>query len=129
MIMRLHMGVALDNPYRAGGTTGTDFTGVRFPADPRNCSKCHVDSPPPTYTVPVPNGLIPTTDKSFFYSPIGPTASACLGCHNGEDAAAHAYQMTSPFAESCSVCHQEGADFAVTKVHARDTIWPPADAR
>jgi hypothetical protein len=129
MIMRLHMGVAADNTYKAGGTTGTDFGGLRFPADPRNCAKCHVDTPDPTWTVPVPDGLIANIDKSFFYSPIQPTASACLSCHNGQDAAAHAYLQTAPFGESCPVCHQEGADFAVNKIHVRDEIWPPEDAR
>jgi OmcA/MtrC family decaheme c-type cytochrome len=126
MAHRIHMGVALDSTYSAGGTTGTNFNGVRFPGDPRNCSKCHVGT---TYTVPLPDGLIPTTALRFFYSPLQPTASACLGCHNGVDAAAHAFEMTAPFGESCPVCHQEGADFAVTKVHARDRVWPPEDAR
>jgi len=126
MIHRIHMGVALENTYSAGGTTGTNFNGVRFPADPRNCSKCHLDN---TYLVPVPDGLIPTIAARFFYSPMGPTASACLGCHNAEHAAAHTYQMTAPFAESCEVCHGESADFAVSKVHNRNTIWPPEDAR
>jgi OmcA/MtrC family decaheme c-type cytochrome len=131
MLMRIHMGVAADEIYVAGGLAGenhTDFGGLRFPADPRNCAKCHVDNPP-TYTVPVPDGLIPTVAPAFFYSPVQPTASACLACHNGKDAAIHAFQMTAPFGESCPVCHEEGADFAVTKVHARDEIWPPEDAR
>ncbi len=126
MIHRIHMGVVLENTYSAGGTTGTNFNGVRFPADPRNCSKCHVGT---TYQVPLPDGLIPTKAPRFFYSPLQPTAAACLGCHNGEDSAAHAFQMTSPFAESCSICHQESGDFAVTKVHDRKTVWPPEDAR
>ncbi len=126
MIHRIHMGVELDNTYSAGGTTGTNFNGVRFPADPRNCSKCHVGT---TYMLPLPGGLIPTLAARFFYSPLQPAASACLGCHNGEDAAAHAFQMTSPFGESCEVCHKEGAGFAVGKVHARTSVWPPEDAR
>jgi len=113
MIMGLHMGSSLDNTTTVNTT---NFNGLRFPGDQRDCAKCHVGT---TYTVPVPDGLIPTVDPSFFYSPLGPTASACLGCHNGSDAAAHAYQMTAPFAESCQVCHEEGADFAVTNVHAR----------
>jgi OmcA/MtrC family decaheme c-type cytochrome len=126
MVHRIHMGVALDQPYAAGGTTGTDFTGTRFSGDPRNCAKCHVNN---SYLLPLPDGLIPTKAPRFFYSPMQPTAAACLGCHNGEDAATHAYVMTTPLGESCAVCHQEGADFAVTKMHAQDTVWPPEDAR
>ncbi len=134
MIMRIHMGVAADEVYIAGGTAGethTNFGGVRYPADPRNCAKCHVDKPAPTYTVPLTAaGLLPTVAPRFFYSPLQPTAASCLSCHNGEDAAVHAQSMTAPLlGESCSVCHKEGADDAVTKVHSRLTVWPPEDAR
>jgi OmcA/MtrC family decaheme c-type cytochrome len=113
MIMGLHMGSSLDTTVTVNTT---NLNGVRFPGNQRNCAKCHVQT---TYTVPVPDGLIPTVDPTFFYSPLQPTASACLSCHNGEDAAAHAFQMTAPFFESCPVCHQESADFAVSKIHAR----------
>jgi OmcA/MtrC family decaheme c-type cytochrome len=113
MIMGLHMGSSLDSTVTVNTT---NFNGLRFPGDQRDCAKCHVGT---TYTVPLPDGLIPTVDPTFLYSPLRPTASACLACHNGADAAAHAYLMTAPFAESCQVCHQEGADFAVTKIHAR----------
>ena len=113
MIMGIHMGQNLDETYTINTT---NYNGLRFPGDQRDCAKCHVGT---TYTVPLPDGLLPTINPSFFYSPLQPAASACLGCHNGEDAAAHAYQMTAPFGESCPVCHQEGADFAVSKVHAR----------
>ena len=113
MVMGIHMSGLLDNTYTLNNT---NYNGLHFPGDVRDCAKCHVGT---TYTVPLPNGLIPTINPSFFYSPLQPTASACLGCHNGVDAAAHAYEQTAPFGESCPVCHQEGADFAVTKVHAR----------
>jgi len=113
MIMGLHMGESLDTTVTVNTT---NFNGLRFPGDQRNCAKCHVAT---TYTVPVPSGLFPTADPTFWYSPLQPTASACLACHNGEDAAAHAFQMTAPFFESCAVCHEEGADFAVSKIHAR----------
>ena len=113
MIMGIHMSELLDDTYTINTT---NYNGLRYPGDQRNCAKCHVGT---TYTVPLPAGLIPTIDPTFFYSPLQPTASACLGCHNGVDAAAHAYEMTAPFGESCPVCHQEGADFAVSKMHAR----------
>ena len=114
MAMGIHMGGQLENTYTVNTT---NYNGLRFPGDQRNCAKCHVGT---TYTVPLPDGLIPTIDATFFYSPLLPTASACLGCHNGVDAADHAIQMTAPFGESCPVCHEEGADFAVTKLHARN---------
>jgi OmcA/MtrC family decaheme c-type cytochrome len=126
MIHRIHMGVVLESTYSAGGTTGLNFNGVRFPGDPRNCSKCHVGT---TNTIPLPDGLIPTIAARFFYSPLQPTAAACLGCHNALHAAAHAFAQTTVFGESCEVCHAEGADFAVSKVHARREAWPPEDAQ
>jgi OmcA/MtrC family decaheme c-type cytochrome len=132
MIMRIHMGVAADEVYVAGGTADeahTNFGGVRYPGDPRNCAKCHIDKPAPTYTLPLADGLLPTVAPKFFFSPVQPMSASCLSCHNGEDAAAHADLMTAPIGESCTVCHQEGADFAVTKVHARRTVWGPEDAR
>ena len=113
MIMGLHMGSSLASTVTINTT---NLNGLLFPGDQRDCAKCHVAT---TYTVPLPSGLIPTVDPTFWYSPLQPTASACLSCHNGADDAAHAYQMTSPFGESCQVCHQEGAEFAVSAVHAR----------
>jgi OmcA/MtrC family decaheme c-type cytochrome len=128
MVHRIHMGVTLDNTFTVFGFSGTpiNFNGVRYPADPRNCSKCHVGT---TYTVPLPDGLAPTDAPAFFTTPLQPTASACLGCHNAEHAASHAVANTTPLGESCAVCHQEGADFAATKVHSRNSVWPPEDAR
>ena len=114
MIMGLHMGSSLASTVTINTT---NLNGLLFPGDQRDCAKCHVAT---TYTVPLPSGLIPTVSTpTFWYSPLQPTASACLSCHNGADDAAHAYQMTSPFGESCQVCHQEGAEFAVSAVHAR----------
>jgi OmcA/MtrC family decaheme c-type cytochrome len=70
---------------------------------------------------------------------VGPMGSACLSCHDHADSAAHVQAMTvggfsippalasgpqSPFTyvipptESCTVCHQESAQFSVSSVHA-----------
>ena len=46
-------------------------------------------------------------------------ATACLGCHDSQAAAAHAFSMTAPFGEACATCHGPDALFAVDKVHAR----------
>lgn len=117
MIHRIHSGADLSRDYTVYRTRGVfNFNEVVFPGDRRNCAKCHVNE---SYQLPVSDGLAKTLAPREFYSPLGPAASACLGCHDGEDAAAHTYLMTAPFGESCAVCHGEGADFAVSKVHAR----------
>ncbi len=113
-IHRIHRGVDLENDWTINGTN--NYNGVRFPGDLRDCAKCHVNN---SNTLPLPNGLADANTPRLQYSPMKPTAQACLGCHDGDNAASHAFQMTAPFGESCTVCHEEGADFAVSKVHAR----------
>jgi predicted CXXCH cytochrome family protein len=45
--------------------------------------------------------------------------TACLACHDGTDAKAHAEtQTTASGAEACGVCHEEGRIEAVSEVHA-----------
>jgi len=116
MIHRIHSGEELSRDYTVYRTRGVfNFNEVKFPGDRRNCEKCHVND---SYKLPLSTSMAKTKAPREFFSPLGATASACLGCHDREDAAAHAFLMTSPFGESCTVCHGEGADFAVTKVHA-----------
>jgi predicted CXXCH cytochrome family protein len=55
----------------------------------------------------------------WFWTPTQPVAATCLACHDSVDAASHAFVNTSSIGESCTVCHKEGAEYAVTKVHAR----------
>jgi hypothetical protein len=51
---------------------------------------------------------------------MGPASAACTACHTGKETAAHTQLMTSPtLGESCDVCHGNGAEFSVDKVHAR----------
>jgi hypothetical protein len=69
--------------------------------------------------LPLPKNLLSVTTPRGFFSPTPPTATACLGCHDGISAAAHAYVNIAPFGEACASCHGEDAQFAVTKVHAR----------
>ncbi len=113
MVHRIHTGVDLEQDYSIGGTS---FNGKLYPGDRRDCVKCHDAG---TYTVPLPDGVIPTITPRDFYSPMQPTAAACLGCHSARDAAVHAYTMTTSFGEACEVCHGNDAEFAVDKVHAR----------
>lgn len=120
MIHRIHTGEEMtqDLTIYGFGNSANNFNEVRFPGDRRNCVKCHVGTSYQVSENP-PAGLLPTTTLRDYYSPQSPTAAACLGCHDGRDAAAHAYQMTAPFGESCAACHGQQAEFSVTKVHAR----------
>ncbi|OFW39828.1 MAG: hypothetical protein A3J28_10815 [Acidobacteria bacterium RIFCSPLOWO2_12_FULL_60_22] len=117
IIHRIHTGHELENDFTIWrGGIPRNYNKKLFPGDRRNCAKCHVGN---SYQLPLPEGLTNTVIPRFFYTPLTPAASACLGCHDSKDAAAHAFQMTAPFGESCAVCHGEGMDFAVSKVHAR----------
>jgi OmcA/MtrC family decaheme c-type cytochrome len=113
MVHHIHTGENLERPYVIGST---GFNEVTYPGDRRDCEACHATG---TYTVPLPDGVLPTSTPSDFVTSWAPTAAACLSCHDGADAAAHAYMQTAPWGESCEVCHGEDAEFAVTKVHAR----------
>ena len=113
MIHRIHTGEELREPWVLGGESFSDFA---FMGDRRACEICHL---PGTYGVPLPEGVLPTPDEGEFYTPILPTAAACLSCHSSMEAAAHAYTMTAPFGEACEACHGNDAEFSVAKVHAR----------
>jgi hypothetical protein len=67
----------------------------------------------------MPAGRLPTETPRDWYTPQQPTAAACLGCHDSQAAAAHAFVMTAPFGESCATCHGPDAEFSVDKVHAQ----------
>jgi OmcA/MtrC family decaheme c-type cytochrome len=114
LIHRIHTGEELQNEFRIGNNFVANE--IRFPGDRRNCAKCHVND---SYKLPLPEGLVFADNPKGFFTPWGPAASACLGCHDSQDAAAHAFIMTAPFGESCAACHGEGKDFAVSRVHAR----------
>jgi OmcA/MtrC family decaheme c-type cytochrome len=118
MVHRIHSGENLSQDYTIYGYHGSvnTFNDVRFPGDRRDCVKCHASG---TYTVPLPDTDIPTITERDYFSPMQPTAAACLGCHDTKPAAVHAYTMTSALGEACEVCHASDADFAVDKVHAR----------
>lgn len=114
MIHSLHRGEDLENGFAIGSHDYSDFV---FPGDLRNCDNCHVENS--QQISGLPEGLLPTFTVQAWWSPMEPAAAACLSCHDGDDAAAHAYANTSFFGESCATCHGEGKDFAVDKVHAR----------
>ncbi len=120
MIHRIHSGESLSQEYTIYGHGGrkVPFNDVRFMGDLRDCLKCHVAG---TYSVPdnPREGALATITQRDFYSPQGPTAAACLGCHDTKAAAAHAAQATAPFGEGCASCHGDGAKYSPDAVHAR----------
>ncbi|MBI4441787.1 MAG: OmcA/MtrC family decaheme c-type cytochrome, partial [Acidobacteria bacterium] len=117
MIHRWHAGAELSRDYTVYRSRGVYTANeVHYPADLRNCSKCHVGN---SFTLPLPAGVTNTLAPREFYSPLGPAASACLGCHDTEYAAAHAFSMTTSIGEACAACHGEGKELAVSRVHAR----------
>jgi OmcA/MtrC family decaheme c-type cytochrome len=125
MIHRIHSGENLTHDFTVYGffappnpPNPVNFNEVRFPGDRRDCLKCHVPGANQVSETP-PEGLLPTITLRDWYSPMQPTAAACLGCHDSKPAAAHAYVMTAPFGEACAACHGADAAFAVDKVHAR----------
>jgi OmcA/MtrC family decaheme c-type cytochrome len=120
MIHKIHMGEELQNGYVVYGYQGSvnDFSEVVFPGDLRNCESCHLAG---TFAVPLPADVLPTLSPNTAINPIMlPTTSACLSCHDSDDAAAHADANTSSnLGESCATCHATGRTYAVERVHAR----------
>ena len=117
MVHRIHSGHDLENDFTIyHGSRPVNFNEVHFPGDRRDCETCHVND---SYELPLPAGLANGANPRGFYEPWGPAASACLGCHDSQSTAAHAFLQTSPFGESCATCHGEGKEFAVSRVHAR----------
>ncbi|MDO8715334.1 MAG: OmcA/MtrC family decaheme c-type cytochrome, partial [Dehalococcoidales bacterium] len=115
MIHRIHTGEELTRDFTIYRTRGVfNFNKVEFPGDRTNCAKCHVGN---SYTLPLPETMANTQAPREFYSPLGPAASACLGCHDSTTTSAHASIMTSTAGETCAVCHGRGKEFAVETVH------------
>jgi OmcA/MtrC family decaheme c-type cytochrome len=99
------------------GGSANNYNEVVFPGDRRICEDCHTgDSQQVLATLPP--GRLPTETLRDWYTPQQPTAAACLGCHDSQAAAAHAFVNTAPFGEACAACHGPNADFSVDKVHA-----------
>jgi hypothetical protein len=124
LIHRLHTGISAEaggqmTPFVVYGFGGSknDFSDVLYPADTSDCGKCHVNN---TDFPPVPATRIDVNNPTDFINPTPPTTAACTACHTAKSASAHAAVNTAPtLGESCDVCHGQGADFAVDKVHAR----------
>lgn len=121
MVHRIHRGAGAAEEARDYIVYGYrnslhDYSEVEYPGDLRDCDACHVND---SQQLPLPADLLPTMTPADWWSPTAPAAAACLSCHVSDEAAAHADSNTAIFGESCSVCHGEGKDAAVDKVHAR----------
>lgn len=118
MIHRIHTGANLTTDYTIYGGSGTptNFNGVLFPGDRRDCAKCHVNG---SYQLPLPDNLSNVVNPRGKVNPMGPVAAACMGCHTTTDVASHVVANTNALGESCAVCHGTDAAFSVDKVHAR----------
>lgn len=122
LIHKIHTGENLTTDYTIYGYGGSknNFNDIRFMGDTRDCLKCHVSG---AYAVPVPGTATPVTTPRGYWTPMMPTAADCLTCHDSISSAAHALLNTATIGgnqvESCPVCHQEGADNAVSQMHAR----------
>jgi OmcA/MtrC family decaheme c-type cytochrome len=124
LIHRIHRGHALTQEFTVYGFGGTPHTynEVGYPGDLTSCTKCHVNN---SELLPTTPGQDPVTTLRDFFTPQGPGTAACLGCHDSQDAAAHAYLNTVTFpgatnpAEACATCHGTGKDWSVERVHAK----------
>jgi OmcA/MtrC family decaheme c-type cytochrome len=114
MIHRIHTGENGTTPYKIGST---DFSGVRFPGDRRNCASCHVNG---SEQLPLQAGLQNVSYPAGLLNPVGPATAACTGCHTDIASASHALSNTTDkLGEACAVCHSSTAEFSTSKVHAR----------
>jgi len=125
MIHKIHTGNMLEHaPYviYGFGSSANDFSDVEYPGDRRDCAACHKGN---TFLLPLPDDVHPTLltqvngPNETVTGSVPPIQSACLACHDSDVAAAHAEtNTTGAGVEACEVCHGEGADFAVSAVHA-----------
>lgn len=100
----VHYGHYLDKPEEVHGSY--DYSGVIFPQDIRNCTKCHSE-------------VDEWSERA--------SRLACLACHDSDSTIAHGTLMTvdptpeDPWngdeMESCNTCHGEGHDFEISEVH------------
>jgi hypothetical protein len=109
----VHFGHYLDKPSEVHKSY--DYSGVIFPQDIRNCTKCHADNP---------------VWKQ------APSRLGCLSCHDSDEAIYHGTLMTfditsdAPYngdeVETCTVCHGAEAAFSPDTVHnISDPYQPP----
>lgn len=113
-------------PTPGTGGTATSFADVRYPTDRRECDACHVERAA-GISIAAMSGLRPARERvitdtrtTVSTTSTGIVQSACTGCHDSADVAAHAQAMTTATgSESCTTCHEPGEAFGLDVVHAR----------
>jgi hypothetical protein len=126
MLHQIHMGEELSNAatfaivgFGSGAYPNnygvSHFDEVVFPALPggvSNCAKCHGTGNTAWYE---PSDRTHPTDQN---APQKRWVAVCAACHDSTDAVAHFdAQTSSTGAESCAVCHGEGAEWNVPRMH------------
>lgn len=119
LIHRLHTGEEQSTPFivYGFGNVAVDFSEVRYPGNRADCVKCHAKG---TMVLPLAKTVLPATvmQKGSVVSITPPVTNACTACHDSSAAKGHAALMTTADkVETCTVCHAETSDFAVSKVH------------
>lgn len=143
MIHGIHAGGMRRNPLIIIGRGGSvnDFSHVRFPAELRNCTKCHIDAGGKgTFELPLATKLGSTIATQSVLAPwpgqtdsdprndlkISPIAATCSGCHDSSEVKRHMVAMGASFGvvqsvleskEQCVTCHGPGAFRDVRKEH------------
>ena len=119
MLHKIHMGAELTNAstYKIVGFGGntSSYEKIEFPAWPggtKNCEICH-GATNTSWTAPIDRNH--PTEQGV---PVLKWTAACSSCHDSDDAAAHFAAQTAPSgAESCSLCHGSGKEYAVEVMH------------
>ncbi len=108
--------------------TAVNLSEILFPQDIRNCTACHVDrgiaadgNTACSTAHPCGVGQKCVASKCVNDAWLQPSKALCLSCHDSGDAFGHAALNTTKIngttIETCDVCHGEGKEFSVDKVH------------
>lgn len=143
MIHGIHAGGMRRNPLVIIGRNGSvnNYSHVRFPAELKNCLKCHIDvNGKGTFELPLasPLGSTITTQSVLNVVPgqidvdpandlrISPIAATCSACHDDSETRRHMVRMGASFGvvqsvlagkEQCVTCHGPGKSRDVRKEH------------
>ena len=131
MVHRIHTNEDLTKPFIIYGGAATNVQPVDlaaiepFPEDRANCAVCHQQG---TFNITpqlaAKTGVKVTVGGNVVRQ-MGPITAACTGCHDSDQATAHA---VSPLAgggdaELCGTCHGTGRQFSPTAVHRVESEW------